>query len=220
MSLAKSLVSHYCIGRGLEIGPGKNPYCNPSTTLFLDKFTDNNDATPRPDIISDASQVPKPDETFDYVLSSHVLEHMQDTIGTLKEWIRVLKKDGILFLLLPHADRMFDKHRSKTTLEHHILDHQNITSEPDHSHDQEIKEGWSKLWTTEEEKQKAFAEYKAQWGADVWDFDFRIKNGVIHFHVWTQDEIVKLLTYMGLKILWTTEFVPERNDTFIVIAKK
>jgi len=137
--------------------------------------------------------------------------------GTLKVWSRVLKKDGILFLLLPHADRTFDKYRKKTTLDHHIEDHQNLKINiPDHSHDEEIKAGWSK---NENFIQSAF-EYEQEWGADNWDFDFRIKNGVIHFHVWTQDEVIKLLQYMGLKILFVCEIAPERNDTFIVVAKK
>ena len=87
---------------------------------------------------------------------------------------------------------------------------------PDHSHDEEIKVGWSKneIFT------QSALEYEQEWGADNWDFDFRIKNGVIHYHVWTQDEVIKLLQYLGLKILWVCETAPERNDTFIVIAKK
>jgi SAM-dependent methyltransferase len=145
---------------------------------------------------------------------------MQDTIGALKEWTRVLKKDGILFLLLPHADRIFDRFRNKTTLEHHILDHQNLNSSLDYSHNKEIIEGWSKLWNSEEERKEIFKEYEDKWNSEFWDFDFRLANGIIHFHVWTQDEIVKLLQYLNLQILWTCEFIPERHDTFVVIARK
>ena len=220
MALIRELVNVYCKGNGLEVGPGKIPYCNPETTETLDKFTDNGDATFRPDIISDASIIPRPDNHFDYVFSSHVLEHMQDTIGALKEWIRVIKDNGVLVLLLPHADRTFDRYRNKTSLEHHILDHEKLSSDPDHSHDQEIMEGWSKLWNTQEEKDIMFSEYESKWKADFWDFDFRLANGVIHFHVWTQDEITRLLQFLGLKILWVCEFDTERADSFIVIARK
>jgi SAM-dependent methyltransferase len=213
--IIRPLICNYCAGQGLEIGPGKKPYCNPETTLFLDKFTDNKDATPEPDIISDANIIPKPDDTFDYVFSSHVLEHMQNTIATLKEWQRVLKKGGILFLVLPHGDRTFDRHRKKTTLEHHISDYENLTEEYDHSHNEEIQNGWSK-----NEDFDGGKEYEKQWGAPVWDFDFRLRNGVIHFHVWTQDEIVRLLQYLSFKIIAVAETAPERIDSFVVVARK
>ena len=177
--ILRPLVRTYCTGQGLEIGPGKSPYCDPATTLFLDKFTDTRDGTPAPDIISDANVIPKPAETFDYIVSSHVLEHMQNTIATLKEWERVLKKDGILFLVLPHGDRTFDRHREKTTLEHHISDYDKLTDEYDHSHNEEIKKGWSK----NEDFDVGKEEYEREWGAPVWDFDFRLRKGAMHFHV-------------------------------------
>lgn len=215
-AIIKPLIAKYCIGNGLEIGAGKNPYCNPQTTTFLDKYTTNRDGTPNPDIVSDATKVPRPDETFDYVLSSHVLEHVQDTIGALKEWIRVIKAGGTLFLVLPHCDRTFDKHRAKTTLAHHIQDHETLTDEVDNSHNEEIKAGWSKNESFPQDE----IEFERIWGAKCWDFDFRHKNGVIHFHVWTQDEIVRLIQYLGLQILWVAEIAPEREDSFIVIARK
>jgi len=37
-----------------------------------------------------------------YVFSSHCLEHLDAWKEALREWIRVLKKGGILFLYLPH----------------------------------------------------------------------------------------------------------------------
>jgi len=212
----KPLIRKYCIGRGLEIGAGKYPYCDPKTTLFLDKYTDNKDGTPAPDIISDATTIPRADACFDYVLSSHVLEHMQDTIGALKEWVRVLKQGGTLFLILPHGDRTFDRHREKTTLEHHIRDHEELGDAPDYSHNEEIEIGWSK----NEDFEQSRLEYEREWGAPCWDFEFRLKNGVIHFHVWTQDEIVRLVQFLGLQIVWVAEVAPERQDSFIVIARK
>ncbi len=43
-------------------------------------------------------------ESVDYVFSSHCLEDIEDTIGTLAEWWRVLKVGGHLVLYLPHRD--------------------------------------------------------------------------------------------------------------------
>ena len=41
------------------------------------------------------------DDVLDYVFSSHLLEHMADISGTLKEWLRVLKPGGRIVLYLP-----------------------------------------------------------------------------------------------------------------------
>lgn len=43
-------------------------------------------------------------QSMDFVFSSHLLEHIEDTKKTLKEWFRVLKVGGYLCLYLPHKD--------------------------------------------------------------------------------------------------------------------
>jgi hypothetical protein len=37
---------------------------------------------------------------------------------------------------------------------------------------------------------------------------------------WTQDEIVRLYQHLGLKIAHVAEIAPEREDSFIVVARK
>ena len=46
------------------------------------------------------------DGSLDYVFSSHCLEHLEKPKEALKEWIRVLKQGGVLYLYLPHTDYM------------------------------------------------------------------------------------------------------------------
>lgn len=209
----------YCRGLGLEIGPGRFPYCPKPGAVYLDSHTDAKGlpyGTPSPDIVARAGAIPRPDGTFDYVLSAHVLEHMQNTIPVLREWIRVLKPGGVLFTILPHAERTIDRYRAKTTLAHHIRDAEVLTDDFDTSHNDEIREGWSKLPDFEEQARQ----YESEWGAPVWDFKFRFEHDVIHFHVWTQDEIVRLLQYLGLVILAVVERAPERPDSFVVVARR
>lgn len=212
----KPLIEKYCLGNGIEIGPGKKPYCDPARTVFLDKYTGNKDACVNPDVVSDASAIPFADGNFSFLFSAHCLEHCPNTLRTLYEWERVLKPGGVLFLILPHADRTFDKYRARTTLEHHIRDYETLSDKPDYSHNEEIKEGWSKNPDFELQKNK----YEQDWGAKVWDFEFRIRNGVMHYHVWTQDEIIKVLQYAGMEILYVAERLPERDDSFLIIARK
>jgi len=59
---------------------------------------------------------------YDFVISSHVLEHTANPILALSQWLRLLKDQGTLVLILPHKDNTFDHRRPVTTLEHLIDD--------------------------------------------------------------------------------------------------
>ncbi|MDA0061962.1 class I SAM-dependent methyltransferase [Brachyspira hyodysenteriae] len=75
------------------------------------------------DIISNGDDLPFKDNTVDFVFTSHVLEHFFDPIKALKEWYRVTKKDGYIFMIIPHKERTFDKDRERTTLNELIRRH-------------------------------------------------------------------------------------------------
>jgi hypothetical protein len=69
-----------------------------------------------------AEALPLGDGALDFLLASHVIEHMPDTIAALAEWARVLRQGGILFLIVPHKDRTMDAERPCTELAHHLAD--------------------------------------------------------------------------------------------------
>ncbi len=58
------------------------------------------------DIVAYGDDLPLPDESEDFVLSSHVLEHFYDTIGALLEWNRVIKPGGYMFAIVPKRDAL------------------------------------------------------------------------------------------------------------------
>jgi SAM-dependent methyltransferase len=209
------LVERFCVGRGLEIGPGNHPVCDRANTIFLDRFSNNPDACPHPDIVSDAARIPVRNGTFDFLLSSHMLEHHQDTLRTLYEWKRVLRPGGVLFLVLPHYQRTFDKYRKITSLQHHIDDYARLGDSLDTSHYEEIFEGWSKIENFDQER----AKFEAQWHIDAWDWAGRVRNGVIHYHVWTQNELVDIFRYVGLSVEYVADILPERYDSFLIVGR-
>lgn len=52
----------------------------------------------------DVTDIGYPDESFDIIICSHVLEHVPDDIKAMREFRRVLKKNGWAVLLVPIAD--------------------------------------------------------------------------------------------------------------------
>lgn len=61
-----------------------------------------------PDIVTNANQLPFPDNTFDLIRASHILEHFHphQTEDVLREWLRVLKPGGYLVVCVPHHTRL------------------------------------------------------------------------------------------------------------------
>jgi len=68
------------------------------------------------DIVARAEELPLLDGSVDFVLSSHVLEHLWQPVAALREWARVTRPGGYVFAIIPHPDRTFDKGRPPTTL--------------------------------------------------------------------------------------------------------
>ena len=68
------------------------------------------------DVVDDANYLKKfRDESLDFVVANHVLEHVVDFLGTLATFHRVLRKGGVAFVALP--DRRFnpeDRNRRTT----------------------------------------------------------------------------------------------------------
>lgn len=76
----------FCKGRGLDIGGGRYPF--PGATNI--------------DIKTGRDAMTIPEGPFDFIFSSHCLEHLDDPAGALYHWTAQIKDGGILFLYLPH----------------------------------------------------------------------------------------------------------------------
>ncbi|MBN1664076.1 MAG: methyltransferase domain-containing protein [Deltaproteobacteria bacterium] len=147
------------------------------------------------------------DSSYDFILSSHCIEHLANPLQGLAEWIRVLKQNGLLVLVVPHKDGTFDHRRPLTALEHLIQDFESQTSENDMTHLEEILK---------------FHDLTKDPGAgDFQSFQERSKrnneNRCLHHHVFDTRLAVEAVNYMGLQILAVELFRPFH---IVLIAKK
>ena len=70
------------------------------------------------DVTASAEKLPVPDSSQDYIISSHVFEHLPDPIKALLEWNRVVRNGGYIFMIVPQRDALeTDKGRPLTSLE-------------------------------------------------------------------------------------------------------
>ena len=68
------------------------------------------------DVVAPGDALPFPDASQDFVISSHVIEHFFDPIAAIKEWLRVVKPGGYVYIIAPLPDAIPDEDRPCTTL--------------------------------------------------------------------------------------------------------
>jgi len=78
------------------------------------------------------------DRQYDFILSSHSLEHTSNPVRALKEWMRVVKPGGAVIVLLPDYRHTFDHRRNPTPIEHMLQDYVLEKDETDSTHLDEI----------------------------------------------------------------------------------
>ena len=81
----------YLIGTGIDIGCGDDPLRPPAGDLRTWDWADG-DAQ---------AMAGLPDQAFDFVYSSHCLEHLHDVDCGLRNWSRLLKPGGWLYVVVP-----------------------------------------------------------------------------------------------------------------------
>jgi SAM-dependent methyltransferase len=91
------------------------------------------------DVVAPGDELPFENDSYDFVFSSHVIEHFPDPIKALREWVRVARR--YVVVIVPHRDRTFDAGRPLTSVEELMERHRSgLRSEEDRH--------WS-VWTCE-----------------------------------------------------------------------
>ncbi len=76
------------------------------------------------DIWASADSIPVPDDSEDFILSSHVVQHLPNLVAAFVEWDRIVRPGGQVFLIVPRPEALpADVARPVTTLEHLIEDY-------------------------------------------------------------------------------------------------
>jgi GT2 family glycosyltransferase/SAM-dependent methyltransferase len=213
-----AVAGFYLEGSGIEVGALHSPIrVDPSVNVrYVDRMTvaelrrQYPELEPypliEPDIIDNGEHL----ETIeagsqDFVIASHFLEHCQDPIGTVKAMLRVVRPGGVLYLAVPDKRYTFDRNRPVTTLEHLIRDH-------------EEGPAWSKVahfeeWATMAED----VNIRGRSAQELIDFDYSI-----HFHVWTQAEVLELFSAMRTRfgMPFDVETIVKNGIEVIVILRK
>jgi len=89
-------------------------------------------STPTNNFVTEASSPSSvEDERYDFVLASHVLEHLANPLRALAEWRRILRPGGTILVVVPHRAFTFDHRRPLSIFSHIQDDYKNNTQEDD-----------------------------------------------------------------------------------------
>ena len=120
---------------GVEVGAGGKPVPGlEPRAIQVDCFKTFGADVCDADFYGHAGALPFHDHSLDYVIASHVLEHVANPVAALVEWYRVVRPGGILYLIVPNRLATFDRGRVLTPVEHMLTDFERGTTACDATH--------------------------------------------------------------------------------------
>ncbi len=127
---------------------------------------------------------------YDFVLTSHVIEHIANPIKAIKSWVdNTLNSNGYVLSIVPDYRYCFDRNRPLTTIEHFIDDYSNDIGEDDATHIEE---------------QKMLHDWSYGGHKDFYSLcDRNYNTRVVHHHTFTPETVEMLFIKSGLKPIMT-----------------
>lgn len=195
----RTYFSFRLLGHGLELGPLHRPLPqHPGMTAvdYIDRYPLEKlrehypELSDRyfvePNIIGDVETLANiKTNTYDFLVSAHVIEHMRDPLAALEAWHRVVAPGGKIYLIVPDKRMIFDKDRHRTSLDHMIWDYVSPSFHRDEEHYLDYAVNVNKkrgLEAIEEVRRLVRTDYS------------------IHYHVFIPEDIVNLITWFDQHI--------------------
>ncbi len=217
----EAVAAHYLKGAGLEIGALHNPLIIPGNARvrYVDRMSVKelrrqypelaSERLTEPDIIDDGERLSTvAAESQDFVVANHFLEHCENPIQTLYNFLRVLKVGGILYMCIPDKRYTFDKDRPVTPFDHLERDYREGPAWSRLQHFEEWVELMEKVSPPEKARERVNG--------------LMAMNYSIHFHVWTQSELLEFVRKLRDEIRMGIElelFLKLGGEVLIVLRK-
>jgi len=131
--------------------------------------------------------------TYDFVLASHCLEHIANPLKALKEWLRVLKQNGYIILILPEKSLTFDHRRNVTNFRSLLAQYSNNVQEDDLSSLPEILNLHD---LSRDPLAGTFEQFLARSHENF-------KNRCLHHHVYSPDLLKEIACFFNCKYIYT-----------------
>ncbi len=143
---------------------------------------------------------------YDFCLSCNVLEHIANPLKAVSQWLRTIKDDGLLLLVVPKKESNFDHNRPTTTFEHLRSDYEKNMDEHDLSHLPEIL----RLHDLSMDLAAGSpSEFKLR-------SEKNFENRALHQHVFDMEVLKEICQFFSLEVLECTTI----KTDYVLLAKK
>jgi predicted SAM-dependent methyltransferase len=179
------IAQKFIAGSGIEIGALHNPLSiGPEVRVkYVDKlsiaglrehYPELHDRVfVEPDIIDDGEILSSvQDNSLDFIIANHMLEHCENPLGAIRNHLRKVHLEGILYYAIPEKEQGFDAARESTSFLHLVEDDLWGPEVSRHRH------FWE--WVTFVNQTCNLKEAAAQVE------ELKKRNYSIHFHVWDE----------------------------------
>ncbi len=215
------LADKFIKGEGIEIGPSNRPVPLPKSARvkYVDRMTEKElkliypdlrfEKMPHISIIDDAEELQTiTNSSQDFVIGNHLIEHFQDPIKAIKNFFRILRSGGIIYLAIPNKEFTFDRNRQSTTNEHLMNDYNNGPEKSKLAHYEEFV----RLVENEDDPAKITLRVN----------ELMSQNYSIHFHAWSQFAILKFFVFLKEEVGlgFEIEAFLKNGEECIAILKK
>lgn len=146
------------------------------------------------------------DEQYDFIVSSHSLEHYANPLKALKEWQRVIRRGGVILAVVPDKRVTFDWRRDITTFDHLLKDYEANVGEEDQTHYNEI------MLLHDLSKDPGVESYEHFMMRSSKNYE----NRCLHHHVFNLELLQQMFTHLGMKIIYTDSYLP----SLIILGEK
>lgn len=221
--LENLLLQRYFRGRGIEVGAlwKRFPLPRRARVWYLDRldraelqehYAELSGRLLRPDLLAEATELPVPSGSLDFLIASHVLEHMAFPLRALRAWYDALAPGGVLLLKIPDKRYTFDARRKRTPLQHLIAENDDMQGFDRRAH---------------------FADWVANVGNQGHDqpgfedavSDLMRRDYSIHFHAWIDNDVREIIDFTRTEwrfrwepvVFWGAHFY--RKETTVVLVR-
>jgi len=220
--LENQLLGRYLHGTGIEIGALWRRFPAPQNAhvWYLDRsgpdglaqhYPEVNGKIIRPDLVADVAQLPFVPASLNFIIASHVLEHMPFPLHSLRIWYEALAPGGVLLLKVPDKRYTFDSRRPRTRLAHLLEEYDHPELFNWRSHYLEFVQYVHSHHPHEPELSQGAA-------------DLQSSKLSIHYHAWTDKDLREILDYTcdvwGFNwqrtILWNAHFYRKESVALLV----
>jgi len=188
----RAVYAYHLFGEGIEIGALAWPLSLPRSVRcrYVDVFPTEElkeiykecrDLIVPVDILDDGQTLNTfAQESQDFIIANHVLEHVINVIQSVRRWYEVLKPNGILYLSVPDWRFTADQVRRRTPLAHLLKEFQENLAEIPDDHCIENLIAWNGV--CREKIDAAIIE--------------KCRRDGVHNHCWQGDDLIELFSHL------------------------